>query len=294
MSNHSPINPPLHDSGILYYQTYDESLALWPVDYETFYVSTRFGQTHVIASGPKDAPPLVLLHGALFSSTMWYPNINDWSAQYRTYAIDIIGDKNKSIPTDLHGTRAGYADWLLDVFDNLGIEKTQMIGLSLGGLHTMNFLLRAPERVESAIILSPAETFQPFHQDFYTYAFGLVQPNGVENFIKWMMADRNGLHPIFAKQYHAAVMWQDVARNLKPQADGFPYVFTDDELKSVQVPILLLLGEHEVMYDSQSALLRASALVPGIEAEIVKNAGHVVSMEQPEYVNQRVLRFLAK
>jgi len=294
MSNHSPIIPPQHDSGIHYYQTYDESLALWPVDYETFYVSSRFGQTHVIASGPKDAPPLVLLHGALFSSTMWYPNIADWSAQYRTYAIDIIGDKNKSIPTDLHGTRAGYADWLLDVFDNLGIEKTHMIGLSLGGLHTMNFLLRAPERVESAIILSPAETFQPFYQDFYTYAFGLVQPNGVENFIKWMMGDRNGLHPIFAKQYHAAVMWNDEARSVKPQADGFPYVFTDDELQSVQVPVLLLLGEHEVMYDPQSALLRASALVPGIEAEIVKNAGHVVSMEQPEYVNQRVLRFLAK
>ncbi|MGE7272037.1 alpha/beta fold hydrolase [Brevibacillus panacihumi] len=294
MSNHSPIIPPLHDSGIHYYQTYDESLALWPVDSETFYVSTRFGQTHVIASGPKDAPPLVLLHGALFSSTMWYPNIADWGAQYRTYAIDIIGDKNKSIPTDLHGTRAGYADWLLDVLDNLGIEKTHMIGLSLGGLHTMNFLLRAPERVESAIILSPAETFQPFYQDFYTYAFGLVQPNGVENFIKWMMGDRNGLHPIFAKQYHAAVMWNDEARSVKPQADGFPYVFTDDELQSVQVPVLLLLGEHEVMYDPQSALLRASALVPGIEAEIVKNAGHVVSMEQPEYVNQRVLRFLAK
>lgn len=294
MSNHSPIIPPQHDSGIHYYQAYDESLALWPVDYETFYVSTRFGQTHVIASGPKDAPPLVLLHGAMFSSTMWYPNIADWSAQYRTYAIDIIGDKNKSIPTDLHGTRAGYADWLLDVFDNLGIEKTHMIGLSLGGLHTMNFLLRAPKRVESAVILSPAETFQPFYQDFYTYAFGLVQPNGVEKFIKWMMADRNGLHPIFVKQYQAAVMWQDARRNLKPNADGFPYVFTDDELQSVQVPILLLLGEHEVMYDPQSALHRASALVPGIEAEIVKKAGHVVSMEQPEYVNQRVLRFFAK
>jgi len=294
MSNQSPIMPPLSDSGIHYYQTYDESLALWPVPYETFYVPTRFGQTHIIASGPRDALPLVLLHGALFSSTMWYPNIADWSAKYRIYAIDIIGDKNKSIPTDLHGTRTGYAEWLLDVFDNLGIEKSSMIGLSLGGLHTMNFLLRAPERVESAIILSPAETFLPFHQDFYTYAFGLVQPNGVENFIKWMMEGRNGLHPIFTKQFHAAVMWQDGASNQKPQADGFPYVFTDNELKSVQVPILLLLGEHEVMYDSQSALQRASTLVPGIEAEIVKNACHVLTMQQPEYVNQRVLRFLTK
>ncbi|WP_103107508.1 alpha/beta fold hydrolase [Brevibacillus reuszeri] len=294
MSNHASSIPSLSNSGIHYYQTYEESLALWPVDYEAFYVSSRFGQTHIIASGPKDAPPLVLLHGALFSSTMWYPNIADWSSKYRTYAIDIMGDKNKSIPEDLNGTRTGYADWLLDVFDNLGIKKANMVGLSLGGLHVMNFVLRAAERVEKAALLSPAETFVSFHPDFYKYALGLVQPNGVSDFLQWMMGERYELHPNFAKQFHAGVMWEDELRNPKPKVDGFPYVFTDEELKSVKIPILLLLSEHEVIYDPQSALKRASTFVPGIEAEIVKNAGHVLSMEQPEYINGRVLRFLDK
>ncbi|UTL73258.1 alpha/beta fold hydrolase [Bacillus halotolerans] len=292
MSNHSPMFPQLSDNGIHYFQTYDESLGLWPVPYKAYYVSTRFGQTHVIASGPENAPPLVLLHGALFRSTMWYPNIADWSSKYRTYAIDIIGDKNKSIPADLCGTRTGYADWLLDVFDYLGVEKPHMIGLSLGGLHTMNFILRAPERVKSATLLSPAETFLPFHHDFYKYALSLTEPNGVESFLKWMMIDRNVLHPLFVKQFHAGVMWQDGARQQTPKADGFPYVFTDEELKSVKVPILLLLGEHEVIYDPHSALQHASLLVPGIEAEIIKNAGHVLSLEQSETINERVLSFL--
>lgn len=294
MSNHLPIMPTRSNSGIHYYQTYDDSLALWPVHYETFYVPTRYGQTHVIASGPKDAPPLVLLHGALFSSTMWYPNIADWSSKYRTYAIDIIGDKNKSIPADLCGTRTGYANWLQDVFNHLEIEKSHVLGLSLGGLHTLNFVLRMPERVKSAVILSPAETFVSFDQDFYQYALGLVKPNGVENFLKWMMADRCVLHSNFAKQFHAGVMWQDELRNPKPKADGFPYVFSDDELKSVKIPILLLLGEHEVIYNPQSAFKRASTLVSGIEAEIVSGAGHVLSMEQPSYVNERVMRFLGR
>lgn len=203
MSNHSSSIPELSDNGIRYYQTYNESLSLWPVRCKSFYISTRFGQTHVIASGPEDALPLVLLHGALFSSTMWYPNIADWSSKYRTYAVDIIGDKNKSIPENVSGTRTDYANWLLDVFDNLGIEKSHMIGLSLGGLHTMNFLLRMPERVKSAAILSPAETFLPFHHDFYKYALGLTASNGVETFLNWMMNDQNVLHPIFVKQFKA-------------------------------------------------------------------------------------------
>lgn len=48
------------------------------------------------------------------------------------------------------------------------------------------------------------------------------------------------------------------------------------------------------MYHLQMALERASVLVPGIQAEIVKNAGHLLSLEQAEYVNQRVLSFLSE
>lgn len=51
------------ESGLRFYQAYDQSLSLWPIESEAFYVSTRFGKTHIIASGPKDAPSLILLHG---------------------------------------------------------------------------------------------------------------------------------------------------------------------------------------------------------------------------------------
>lgn len=94
------------ESGLRFYQAYDQSLSLWPIESEAFYVSTRFGKTHIIASGPKDAPSLILLHGGLFSSAMWYPNIAALSRQFRTYAVDIIGDKNKSIPSAKNGNES--------------------------------------------------------------------------------------------------------------------------------------------------------------------------------------------
>src|SRR4030066_1137263 len=55
----------------IYMAAYDAVLALWPVPYESFYVPTRFGKTQVLASGPKDAQPLVLLHATSASATMW-------------------------------------------------------------------------------------------------------------------------------------------------------------------------------------------------------------------------------
>ena len=41
---------------------YNEALRHWPVPFETSFVATRYGKTHVIASGDAASPPLVLLH----------------------------------------------------------------------------------------------------------------------------------------------------------------------------------------------------------------------------------------
>jgi hypothetical protein len=43
-------------------EIYDEALRRWPVPFETSFVATRYGKTHVIASGDPASPPLVLLH----------------------------------------------------------------------------------------------------------------------------------------------------------------------------------------------------------------------------------------
>ncbi|MEG7336328.1 alpha/beta fold hydrolase [Bacillus sp. 0102A] len=287
------MQPAAAESSLSFYQAYDQSLSLWPIESEAFYVSTRFGKTHIIASGPKDAPSLVLLHRGLFSSLMWYPNIAAWSSQYRTYAVDIIGDKNKSIPSAALDTRADCAEWLKDVLDSLELETAHLAGLSLGGSHIVNFLLQAPERVERAVVMSPAEAFISFHPDVYKFAAGLTGARGAEAYIEWITASRYDLHPALQRQIVAGVEWQGEQRSLKPTENGFPYVFTDRELRSIAVPMLLMFGEHEVMYHQQMALERASILVPGIQAEIVKNAGHLLPLEQPEYVNQRVLSFFS-
>jgi len=75
---------------VAYVAAYDAAMCLWPVPYVEMQIPSRFGTTHVIVSGPKEAPPLVLLHGYMATSTMWAPNIADFSKDYRVYAIDVM------------------------------------------------------------------------------------------------------------------------------------------------------------------------------------------------------------
>lgn len=278
-----------------YGKMYENGLSHWPVKVESSYVSTSFGQTHVITCGPEEAEPLLLLHGAMYSSSMWYPNIESFSQKYKTYAIDIIDDKNKSMLQKPLESREEYAYWLSEVMDGLGLGVAHMAGLSYGGQLIVNFAMHDPARILKCVVMSPAESFVSFRAEFYAHAFGLVSdPNGVENFNKWVFADRYQLPPYFVDQFQAGVFREDSLSAGKDRKRVWPYVWADEELKSITTDMLLLFGEHEVMYNPLEAMGRAVRLLPHVKAEIVKNAGHILSMEQADLVNEKILQFLSE
>lgn len=278
-----------------YHDSYNKSLELWPVEYSTYYVNTAQGKTHIIESGNKTAPSLILLHGGSMSSTMWYPNVMEWSKSYRVICVDILGDKNKSIPQIEFIDRPSYALWLKDVLDTLQIKKTDIVGLSYGVLNIVNFLLFYPEKVNRVVLMSPAATYVPFDSKFYTHAFGMVKnPSGVQSFLNWIFNDRYKPHPFIVEQLVAAMNWVEPSKSTAPKENGFPYVFTDEELASVSNPILLMFGENEVMYNVDEAYKRAVNSSPCMTVELVEEVGHLMSMENPSYINRRVLEFLSE
>src|SRR5512139_1796995 len=134
---------------------YETALAHWPVPYAELDVPTRFGSTHIISSGPTDAPPLILLHGNWATATMWASVISTLAPDHRTFAIDQIDDVGKSVPARIPASRSDYAEWLLDVLDQLGIDQADIAGLSYGGFLAMNFALSAPNRVKRLVLLCP-------------------------------------------------------------------------------------------------------------------------------------------
>jgi len=70
-----------------------------------------------------------------------------------------------------------------------------------------------------------------------------------------------------------------------------PSVFSDEELRQIKIPVLLLLGENETIYDPKRVLLRSTRLMPFIDARIIPGAKHLLNIEQPELVNSLMLGF---
>jgi pimeloyl-ACP methyl ester carboxylesterase len=279
------------ENEVEYYAAYETALKLWPVPYDEFSVSTRFGDTHVIASGPEDAPSLVLFQPTGAGAVIWYRNAKPLSQHYRIYAIDTISEVNKSILTRPIKSNRDFIDWVIDMFSGLQIEKTDIVGNSFGGFLTLNAALHLPERVRKAVLISPAASFATMWPSFWH----LFIPAHI-------IAPRIGSKQMILKAY--AWMWQGfpiddcimqlrniTAINGLPR-HGPPTVFSDDELSKIQIPMLLLIGDHEVVYRPQDVIRRATRLIPNLKAEIVPNANHNAEYTNAAAVNKRILEFL--
>jgi pimeloyl-ACP methyl ester carboxylesterase len=270
-----------------YMAAYEAMFSLWTVSFDAMDVKTRYGSTHINVSGPSDGYPLVLLHGAGLSSTAWFANIAGLSANYRVYAVDVIGDAGKSIAECLMEKRSDYAEWLKAVFDELNIEKGYLLGHSYGGWLALNMALTFPDRLRKIVLLAPAASIYPM--SFLTN-LGLRIPLKFRlpaRFIFKMIASKG---TVFEERFiHLMEM---VTRYCLP-ALMFPTVYSDEELKRIELPALLLIGAGEKIYNPKKAISRAQRLMPDFTAEIIPGVGHTLNMEQPETINARILEFLS-
>jgi pimeloyl-ACP methyl ester carboxylesterase len=270
---------------------YDAVLKEWPVEYQSLHVPTRLGTTHVIASGPPDAPVALLLPSMAATATLWQPNVAALSKYFRTYAIDVIGQVGKSIPTRRIRSRHELADWLAEGMDGLGVRRASLVGSSYGAFLAMNQALSMPERVERMVLIGPAATFVGFSWKFY---YTMLVKGPILRLVRKRRRELatklpDGM-PLAANGW-GRLMAVTMAESARPNLVT-PRVFSRAELRAVRAPTLLLIGANERLYDAHAALRVAEERMPGLAGAVIADAPHLAAMAQPGVVNEWILRFL--
>jgi pimeloyl-ACP methyl ester carboxylesterase len=280
-----------------YLTAYDNAMKMWPVPYEESEIPSRFGMTHVVSCGPKDAPPLVLLHGFMGTLTMWLPNVADLSKGYRVYAIDVMGQPGKSIPDTNEPIRdtADFVAWMGATLNSLNLDRVSLVGMSYGGWLALILAMNAPERVRKLVLLSPGACFLPIVRQFTLRMMPMVLfPTRltVNSFFGWMGLKDTPGDMVTPRVLDLMYLGLKHFRFPTDTSRIMPSVFSDEELRALQVPVLLLIGEHEVIYDPEKALDRARRLIPNFEGELVPQCSHDMCFSQHRVVDTQVLDFL--
>ena len=280
-----------------YLSLYDERARKWPVLSEGRYVSTSYGETFVRISGPADAPPLILLPGVGSSSLMWMPNVAALSLSHRVYAVDNIYDHGWSVYTRRVETSDDFTNWLDALFDALELqENVNLMGASYGAWITCQYALRFPDRLDKIVLIAPAGAVLPISDEFIKRAIPCVLPFRffIERLIYWVAED--AVHKdeetlrLVEESVDVALMG---ARCFKLKQMVNPSVMSDEQLGSIEVPALFLVGANDKVFSSTRAVQRLNEVAPRIETEIIPGAGHDLTIVKADQVHQKVRAFLA-
>jgi len=91
-------------------------------------------------------PAILLLHGFTGSSITWASYTDVWR-EYTTVAVDLLGHGHSDCPSDPDRYRMEHCvEDLLTLLDRLDVQRTAVLGYSMGGRVALHLTLRAPER----------------------------------------------------------------------------------------------------------------------------------------------------
>jgi pimeloyl-ACP methyl ester carboxylesterase len=271
---------------------YDEGLDRWPVPFETFFVPGRYGRTHVIASGDVASPPLILLHPMGAGGFMWSSIVAALSAKRRVYALDTIGDVGRSelVDPDRYPKRGSeYSAWLDDVYEGLGITATDVVAGSMGGWIAMNRAIYAPARVRELALLGPMglPSVRATLGVLGPMMSHVVRPTDAK--LERIITRSLGQGERVNREFRA---WMRILGRCRPKV-GQPFHIAGRKLRMIKAPTLVILGGNDGLIGSATAAAgRARRNIARCEVEILPGAGHVMSIDEPEFVGGRVARFL--
>jgi pimeloyl-ACP methyl ester carboxylesterase len=265
---------------------YERVFALWPQPVEEFDIETVTTTTRVHAYRPHpDGAPIVLLTGAGGNAAAWFPHVAALAAAGPVYGIDLPGDANPSVPRGLIAPPAASAAWLDELLGQLSDRPAHLVGFSYGGWVAMNQAIRAPGRVASITLLDPAGLTKLDARFWWWMSIsGLATLTPMplrRRLARWLDS------PAMLQPELMTLMWAAIRGYRMEQK--FPGVLTDDELRAIDVPVLLITGARSAMLTPVEARARGS-LMPHAEVAIVP--GSHGGFTRTDELNDRIVAFI--
>lgn len=240
-----------------------------------------------------DGPPLILIGGLGFGRWSWFKQVPTLSNHFCTIAFDVRGEQSLS-----HGV-ADLSAEVVALLDHLGIEKTHVLGTSLGGFVAQELALERPDLVDKLVqvctsygsnapetmspqalgrmlgwgALSPENATRRGLETATSDAYRNQNPDEFELILSWRLADSPSLVTYYQQAMAGARF--DASNNVE----------------NIDSPTLVIHGADDRYVPVANAVALAEA-IPNARLRIFEDTGHLVFIERAEEVNEEIISFL--
>lgn len=252
-------------------------------------------QLNYEASGPTDAPVVVMSHSLAATHAMWDPQMEELS-DYRVVRYDMRGHGDSDAP-DMDYSLEMLADDLFGLMDALEIDRAHYIGLSMGGMIGQTAALKDQSRFLSLSLCDTMSRVPPEMKSAWDERIANARADGMDALVEGTMA-RWFSAEYMENEPETADWVRDMIRNTK--VSGFcgccraiQGLDLTDRISAITVPTQMIVGEddpgtpvaaHEVMHEK----------IEGSELVIIPNALHFSNVEQKDAFNDAYMTFLDK
>lgn len=239
---------------------------------------------------------VVLLHGFGEDSEVWKNQVEYLKEKFHLIIPDLPGSGKSSLD-NRQITIEDYSEAIRDVIDREGIEKTTLIGHSMGGYITLAFAEKFPARL-NAFGLFHSTAFADSDEKKSTRRKGIdfIKEHGALEFLK---TSTPNLFSSATKENNPALIEEQMKllSNFSGEAlVSYNQAMIDrpdrtEVLKNVKIPILFVFGEHDTAVPLSDGLKQCH-LPEKSYIHILKNSGHLGMLEEADESNLILEEFL--
>jgi 3-oxoadipate enol-lactonase len=247
---------------------------------------------HYELRGPEGAPAVLLANSVGTNFHVWDPQAEVLSQRFRVLRYDMRGHGLTDCPAGPY-TIAQLSDDARALLDALGIASAHVVGLSIGGLVAQSLAATAPARVRSLVLCDTANIIGPPSR--WDDRIAAVSKGGLASIV-------DGVMKVWFTDGFIASR-PDVVRGFMNMLTRSPlagyiaccYALRDADLRAddaqIVCPTLVVVGDQDASTPPAAARALCEA-IKGARLEIITQAAHIPTVEQPDALNALLLGFL--
>ena len=237
-------------------------------------------------------PPLVFLHAGLADSRMWDSQVEYFSRDYTVVRLDTRGYGKSDAPTGPYSP----AQDVFALLQFLKLDRSCIIGLSMGGTEAIDVVAAHPEAVSCLVIVAGSPAWLQYSEAMGKRGEAIAaaaREKGAASMVAGWLND-----PMLVVARTQPRVERQIRTFLGQNVSGIlalPFVRSPNipvpKLSDFKVPTLVMVGDRDVPEIVQRAHL-ISREIPDAKEVVIKNADHMVNLEKPREFNRALASFL--